>query len=206
MIVMAGAKNRRNKRARPPYKTLEDGRAQRRPFPPYKILIVSRGSQLKKIGAQALMDFINPFVEERAYLAIQKKVTLKEERKFVDDGARALDSGCEVRIFLFVDDKVVGNCSVRQATLQSDNGNVSFGIAVSKEFRGFGFGELLLRKGLEVAKKKFKPHKMWIDHVGGNNVAARLYRKVGFVKVARLKEYHLHHGEWHDKVMMEHRE
>jgi len=173
------------------------------PVPSYKLLVVSRGSQLKKIGAKALMDFINPFVEEHAHLAIQKKVTLKQEMKFVEDGARALDSGCEARVFLFVDGKVAGNCSVRQATLQSDKGNVSFGIAVSKEFRGFGFGELLLRKGIAVAKKRFKPHKMWIDHDAKNRVAARLYRKVGFVKVARLKEYHLHFGEYHDKVIME---
>ncbi|MCX6770040.1 MAG: GNAT family protein [Candidatus Micrarchaeota archaeon] len=173
--------------------------------PKHVIRIVSSGAGLRKIGARALMDFINPFIEERAYLPLRKKVTLAEEKKYVAESARALDSGKLLNIFLFADGKVSGKCDIRKAAAQGDEGNVSFGLAVSKKFRGFGFGELLLRKSIALAKKKFKPHKMWIDHADGNKVAARLYRKVGFVQVARLKEYHLHYGKWRDKIMMEYR-
>jgi hypothetical protein len=38
---------------------------KKRALPQYKILVVSRGSQLRRIGAKALMDFINPFVDEK---------------------------------------------------------------------------------------------------------------------------------------------
>ena len=169
------------------------------------MLIVSSGAGLRKIGARALMDFINPFIEERAYLPLRKKVTLAEEKKFVKESARALDSGKLLNILLFADGKIAGKCDIRKATAQGEEHNVSFGLAVSRKFRGFGFGELLLRKGIALARKKFKPHRMWIDYVDGNRVAARLYRKAGFVKVARLREYHLHYGKWRDKIMMEYR-
>jgi len=200
---MPSARQGRKNKPRPSCKRPAAISARKRTHPPYKILIVSQGRELRKIGAKALMEFINPFIDERAYLSLQKKVTLEEERKFVEESARALDLGNAVKVFLFVDGKVAGNCDVRKSSVQGEEGNVSFGLAVSREFRGFGFGELLLRKGIAVARKKFKPHRMWIDHVGGNKIAAQLYRKVGFVEVARLKEYHLHYGKRHDKVMME---
>ena len=174
------------------------------PRPPYKILVVSRGSQLKRIGAKALLEFINPIVEERAYITLQKKVTLKYEKKWLKESAApALDNGSVVKLYLFIDGEIAGNCDIRKAVVQGEEGNVSFGLAVSKKFRGFGFGELLLMKGIAVAKKKFKPHRIWVDFVDGNPVAPRLYKKAGFVEVARLNEYYRHYGKWHDKVTME---
>ena len=173
-------------------------------LPPYEIRIISRGSQLKKIGAKALMDFINPFIDERAYITLQKKVTLKYEKKWLNESAApALDDGSVVKLYLFIDGRIAGNCDIRKATVQGEEGNVSFGLAVSKEFRGFGFDELLLRKGIALAKKKFKPHRMWVDFVDGNRAAPKLYKKVGFVEAARMKEYYRHYGKWHDKVTME---
>jgi RimJ/RimL family protein N-acetyltransferase len=82
---------------------------------------------------------------------------------------------------------------------------VHFGLIIAKPHRGKGFGELLLRKCIGIAKKRMKPHRMWIEHVGGNNVAAKLYRKVGFVQVACLREYVCHFGKWHDRIQMEYK-
>ena len=173
-------------------------------MPSYEIKVISRGSELKKIGAKALMEFINPIVEERAYITLQKKVTLRYEKKWLKESAApALDNGSVLKLYLFINGKIAGNCDIRKAAVQGEEGNVSFGLAVSKEFRGFGFGELLLRKGIALARKKFKPHRMWVDFVDGNEVAPRLYRKIGFVEVARLKQYHSHYGRYEDKVFMQ---
>ena len=173
--------------------------------PSYEIKVISRGSELKKIGARAFMEFINPFVDERAYIAVQKKVTLKEEKAYVEQTAKAMDEGGIIRVALFVEGKYSGACDIRKAAPPNMKHNVHFGIAVSRKWRGFGFGELLLRKGIEVARKKFRARKMWIEHDSENKVAARLYRKVGFARVARLKGYCSHYGKYTDNCLMEYR-
>ena len=173
--------------------------------PSYEIKVISRGSELKKIGARAFMDFINPFVEEKAYLSIQKKVTLKQEKAWLAKKGEEIDKGEQVEVLLLVDGKVAGNCDARRGVLSNQKHNVTFGLAVSRQWRGYGFGEMLLRRGIAVAKKKFKPHRMWIEHDSENKVAARLYEKVGFVEVARLKHYTMHFGKYTDNCIMEYR-
>ena len=149
------------------------------------------------------MEFINPFVDEKAYISIQKKVTLKKEKEYLEKSAKAIDEGEIIRIALFVEGKYAGACDLRKAAPPNMKHNVHFGIAVSRQWRGFGFGEMLLRKGIEVARKKFMARKMWIEHDSENQVAARLYRKVGFVQVARLKGYCSHYGKYTDNCLME---
>jgi len=177
----------------------------KRKMPQYEIRIISRGPQLKKIGAKAFMDFINPFVDEKAYLSVQKKVTLKQEREWLGKKAEGIDKGEQVEVLLLVNGKVAGNCDARRGALANQKHNVTFGLAVSREWRGHGFGEMLLRKGIEVARKKFKPHMMWIEHDSENKIAARLYRKMGFVQMARLKHYNNHFGRYTDSCIMKYR-
>jgi len=118
------------------------------PLPKYKLLVVSQGSQLKKIGAKAFMDFINPFVDEKAYLSVQKKVTLRQEREWLAKKAEEIDKGEQLEVLLLVGGKIAGNCDARRGVLSNQKHNVTFGLAVSRQWRGFGFGELLLRKGI----------------------------------------------------------
>jgi RimJ/RimL family protein N-acetyltransferase len=178
---------------------------QKRAMPQYEIRTISRGSEVRKIGAKAQMDYINRFVDEKAYISVQKKVTLDEEKAFVEKNAKAMDEGDLIRLALFVEGKYAGGCDIRKAAPLNMKHNVHFGLSVAKEWRGFGFGEMLLRKGIEVARKKFKAHKMWIEHDSENMVAARLYRKVGFVRVARLRDYCSHYGKYTDNCLMEYR-
>ena len=173
--------------------------------PAHEILTISHGSDLRKIGADAFLEFINTFVDERAYLTIQEKATLSQERRWLEKTAREIDRGEKLALLLLVGGKIAGNCEVRRGETPDQMHNVTFGIAIRKEFRGVGFGELLLQCGIEAARKRFSPRNMWIDHYAKNRVAAQLYKKVGFVEVARLREYHLHYGAYDDKVLMEYR-
>ena len=178
---------------------------QKGAMPQYEIRIISHGSEVRKIGARAFMEFINPFVTEREYLSVQKKVTLKEQEKWMEKNSEALEEGELIRVALFVEKEYSGACDVRKAAPPNMKHNVHFGIAVSKQWRGYGFGEMLLRMGIEVARKRFGARKMWIEHDSENKVAARLYRKVGFAQVARLRGYCSHYGKYTDNCLMEYR-
>jgi len=173
------------------------------PPPPYRLLVVSRGSGLKKIGAKALMEYFNPIIGKKAHVLLQKKVTLAEEEKHVLEQAKLLEKKQLVKIFLFVGGKVAGVSEIRRSALPSEAHNAVFSIAVSPKWQGRGFGELLLRRAISEAKERFSPKRMWLDRYSGNKIAGKLYEKVGFVEVARLKGYHCHYGKYEDKIFME---
>ena len=175
----------------------------KRTMPQYEIRIISRGSELKKIGAKALMDYFNPIIGEKARVKLQKKVTLAEERQYVLEQAKLLDKKLLAKAFLFVDGRIAGVSEIRKSAIPSESHNATLSIAISRKWRGFGFGELLLRRAIAEAKRRFAPKKMWLDTYGGNKIATRLYQKVGFVEIARLKDFHAHYGKYEDKVMME---
>ena len=181
------------------------GSKVKRKMPQYEIRIISRGSQLKKIGAKALMEYFNPIIGQKAHVLLEKKVTLREEEKYVLEQAKLLDKGQLVKIMLFVDGKIAGVSEIRKSAIPSEAHNAVFSIAISPKWQGMGFGELLLRRAIAEARARFAPKKMWLDRYSGNKIAGKLYEKIGFVEVARLKGYHCHYGESGDKVFMEYR-
>ena len=170
-----------------------------------EIRIIAKGAGLLKIGPKAFKDFIAPFVKEKSYLAVQKVPTLAQERRWLQNLAKRADERKSLFVFLFSDGKLVGNCNARIGEYAAERGNASFGLAMSKPYRGKGWGEKLLRRAIREAKARFKPHRLWIEHASGNTPARRLYQKVGFVEVGRLSEYHNHHGEWKDKILMQYK-
>ncbi len=166
---------------------------------------VTRPLHLRGFTAQDFMDFINPFASEKAYIRIRRKKTVAQEREWLAGIKADIKKGNHVRVLLVAGSRLVGVCDASRKSAECESGNVHFGLAVSKKYRGRGFGELLLRKTMALARKKLKPHRMWIDYVDGNGPAAKLYRKLGFVECGRRNEYVNHYGKWHDDVLMQYR-
>ena len=160
---------------------------------------------LRGFTAQDFMDFINPFASEKAYIRIRRKKTVAQEREWLAGIKADIKKGNHVRVLLVAGSRLVGVCDASRKSAECESGNVHFGLAVSKKYRGRGFGELLLRKTMALARKKLKPHRMWIEYVDGNGPAAKLYRKLGFVECGRRNEYVNHYGKWHDDVLMQYR-
>lgn len=169
-----------------------------------EIRAISSGQELLKISAKEYMDYFNPFVEEKSYLLRDEPVTLEQEEKWLEKNAKEIDEGKLIKVLLLMDGKLAGMADARRGE-DKQRHNVTFGLSVSKEYRGKGYGERLLRMAIEEAEKRLKPHRMWIEYVEGNEVAGKLYEKAGFVEVARLKDYVNHYGKWAGKVIMEYR-
>ncbi|VVB56800.1 Acetyltransferase (GNAT) family protein [uncultured archaeon] len=172
----------------------------------HEIRVITKGKDLLAIGPKTFKEFITPFVKEKSYLSVQKVPTLAQQRAWVAARAKEIDKKALFYVLLFSDGKLVGDCSAHLASeRQSERHNVYFGLAISKSHRGMGWGEKLLRRAIVEAKKRFKPHRIWIEHTEGNLPARRLYQKVGFVEVGRLNEYHNHHGRFVDKILMQYK-
>lgn len=171
----------------------------------YEIRVITKGKDLLKIGPKAFLDFIVPFVKERAQLSVQKVPSIAKERQWLKARARELDKNLAISILLFSNGHLVGHCVARRSELDGERHNAHFGISISKPYRGKGWGERLLRTAMREARRRFKSRGLWIEHVGGNMPARRLYKKVGFVQIGRLPDYEHHYGRYKDKILMQYK-
>lgn len=72
-------------------------------------------------------------------------------------------------------------------------------IAVHPEYRGFGYGNILMKDMINCAKTA-KMSSMTLEVRVGNTAAINLYKKFGFVSVATRKRYYQDTGE--DAIIM----
>jgi [ribosomal protein S18]-alanine N-acetyltransferase len=75
-------------------------------------------------------------------------------------------------------------------------------LSVAAESQRKGWGELLLRHFIHVAKKKHA-RSMFLDVRESNQAAARLYERIGFKQIAKRKDYYPAMGGREDSLVME---
>ncbi len=153
--------------------------------------------------ARALMNFINGFVgQERSGLLISKKTTIREERKWLRERLNEIKAKKTVMLLVELDGRVVGNSDVNRRIWKESHRAV-FGIALSREIQGKGIGEQLIRRVVGLAKQRMKGlERVDLQVIDYNDRAKGLYRKVGFVKVARLPEAIKEDKEYFDEDWM----
>lgn len=149
---------------------------------------------LKK--AKEFQNFINSLVEEEAKILMDKKLTLKEEKEFLERNIKAVKD--KKRVFLIARDgnKIVGNTSIEQDRYRSNHIG-HFAIAIAQGYRGIGLGNYLMSEIVKLAKKEFNPNPKIIQlRVYVNNKPAiSLYKKMGFKIVAKIPKKIQHKGK-----------
>ena len=81
--------------------------------------------------------------------------------------------------------------------------NVSCGVAIAKDFRGFGLGEKMLRMLISLAKEKLQPKNIYLTVIADNKPAIALYNKVGFIKIiGRYPKWFRHKGKYLDSLTL----
>ena len=166
-----------------------------------KFEVIRSGRRFKSIDTRMLRDFINGFVDEDALIMVNRKMSLKEEREFQKSKAREISANNTVFVLCWSGGELVGDCEAVKGRFKESH-NAMFGLIVKKGFRRIGIGAKLLSIAMKEAKKTLKARNLWIDHIDGNQPARKLYEKLGFRKVARLKDYVRHKGRFRDRIKM----
>jgi len=170
-----------------------------------KIEEVKSGKRILQIKTEIFRNFINAFIEEKAFLLCDKKFTLCQEREWQKKEAKDLREGTRIVLLAWDGKKLAGICEAWRGQYKERH-NTTLGIAISNGYRGKGLGKKLLLLAIMRAKAKLKPHKILLDCFAGNKTAQKLYHSVGFVEVARLRGHLFHCGKYMDKLYMELRE
>ena len=153
--------------------------------------------------AKLLMDFINAFVAEpMSGLLINKKVRLKEEKVWLRGWLSDIKSRKGVMLLVEKDGKIRGNCTVSRLVWKSAH-MADAGIALSKDLRGRGVGEALMKETIELARKRMSGLEIiQLKAFAYNDRALELYKKLGFVVVGRIPRANKEGNQYYDDVLM----
>jgi RimJ/RimL family protein N-acetyltransferase len=151
--------------------------------------------------AKEFQDYINSLVEEDVQIVMNKKVGLKEERKYLIKEINEIRKRKRITIIAEHMNKIVGVCSVHLRNGKSSH-VAEVGITVRKEYRGIGLGKYLMKTALKIAKGKLKPSLFRLSVFSTNKIAQNLYKKLGFKEVARIPDQLKYKGKLVDEIVM----
>ncbi len=158
-------------------------------------------SDLKK--AKKFQDFINALVDEDAMLLVNRKITLKNEVKFLENILRGVKS--KNRVFLIAEygKKVIGTVGIELGVWRRNHIG-KLGIAVRNNYRGIGLGTQLMAEIIKLAKKDLRPKLkiIQLEVYTNNKPAISLYKKMGFKIVAKLPKQIQYRGKLIDEFIM----
>lgn len=154
--------------------------------------------------ARAAMDYINAFADEKlSGILVDKKVTLKEEKKWLAHVVRGNRKRAVVFLMAFIGPRVVGTCSIGKMQYRKQSHRAGLGIGVAADMRRKGIGEEIFRRSLQLAKKRLKGmERIELSHFSYNKRAHALYKKLGFREIHRIKRAVKEGNRYYDEIVM----
>lgn len=153
--------------------------------------------------ATAMRDYINALSSEKTFIRLQgEQTSLEEEERFLSDHLKKIAEGKAVQLLVFNQDKLIGIAGIEMQTKTEEHVGV-LDIAIAKEFRGQGFGKLMMKAVMEEAIKCLPSLKIiTLTVLSINTVAIHLYQQLDFQEWGRLPKGIKHAGQYVDSVQM----
>jgi ribosomal protein S18 acetylase RimI-like enzyme len=168
-----------------------------------KIIEIRKFSK-KDIGrSKDFLQFINSLIEEEAKIALNKKMTLKEEKIWAIDKEKKLREGKEVCLIAEDGQKIAGLANIK--TKEGVGSHVGeFGIRIADGYRRIGLGKYMTKEIIDFAVKELKntPKIIRLSVFANNKPAQGLYKKMGFKEVARIPKQIQYKKRLTDEVVM----
>lgn len=158
---------------------------------------------LAKDDIEMLLTYINTLSKECTFIKFQgEQLTLKEEKKYLDDFLEKSEKNLAVKLLVFTGSKLVAVSDITPSDkIESHIG--SFGITVATEYRNQGIGKLLTNLVLAEAKKNLKDLRIIKLGVFANNPIAKImYEKFGFIEYGNLPEGVKHKDKYVNHLYM----
>ena len=157
----------------------------------------------KKDDVEELRKYINTLSKECTFIRFQgEQLTLKEEKKYLDNFLEKIEKNLAVKLLVFTGSKLIAVSDINPSDkIESHIG--TFGITVATEYRNQGIGKILTELVLDEAKKNLKDLRIVILGVFANNPIAKImYGKFGFVEYGNLPEGVKHKDKYVNHLYM----
>ncbi|HDP70354.1 MAG TPA: N-acetyltransferase [Actinobacteria bacterium] len=159
---------------------------------------------LRMSDVRKAADFINATVDENLMLLRDRKVTLREEKEWIEEIFKKINRGQGIFLVAEAGKKIVGTC-VLECQSYRQNHIARFGIAILTDYQGIGIGTKLTERVLEMASKIDGLEIIELGVFATNKRAIDFYRELGFKEVARIPNYFKYDDKSVDNIVMYHR-
>jgi RimJ/RimL family protein N-acetyltransferase len=148
------------------------------------------------------INHINSLVEEKACIAIQKKKTPAQEKKYLEETFQKIRKGEQIKVCVEVDGRYAGDSSIKSKYGDARKHVVILGIALDKNFRNIGIGTELMKTMEILAKKEMKASIIKLSYFEENERSRHVYEKLGYKEAGRIPKGINHYGKYMDEVLM----
>lgn len=135
--------------------------------------------------AQMLIDYLKKTCAETRFLVKEPEeiqMTIEQEEQFIK---RTNDSQTDLMLLAFLNGTFIGNCSFTGGSTSRYRHRATMGIALYQKYTCMGIGRAMIKKLLEIAKKKGY-EQMELEVVVDNQRAIHLYESLGFQTYGKL--------------------
>ncbi|MBI2173334.1 MAG: GNAT family N-acetyltransferase [Candidatus Aenigmarchaeota archaeon] len=156
----------------------------------------------RKGDERKMMRYINELAEEKAYISVEKKKTIKDEKKFLRELLAGMKSGKKTAFVFESGGRIIAMADSCKGACDKDGHVCKLALGVLKDFRGAGLGNLIMRMLIDASRKKLKCRVARLSVYAPNKPATSLYRKHGFRVAGRIPKGIRHCGEYIDEMIM----
>lgn len=142
--------------------------------------------------------------KEQTFLVLFQgnEIPLNEEQKWLEGMLGKIDQGKAIQLFVFVNKQLAGVSDIVMKDKAEKHVGI-FGITIAKSFRNEGIGSLLMERIIEEAKQYLKELKiLTLMCFSDNEIAIKLYKKMGFVEYGKLPKGLIRKGQFTDHIYM----
>lgn len=149
-----------------------------------------------------LKAYVNSLVDEDAMILVNERQSLKSEQAWLKDLLRKIRKNELHAIVAEHEGKIIGSVELRKKKWRQSH-IAEIGISVKKNYRRLGVGTALMKTILEIGKKDKKIKLIYLTVYDRNKAAEKMYEKLGFKQVARLKNRVQYKGKLGDEFVMD---
>jgi RimJ/RimL family protein N-acetyltransferase len=156
----------------------------------------------KRSDMKDTLKHINSLVEEKAYIAVQRKKRPAQEKRYLEEILQKIRKEDKIMLCVEVDGKFAGTSGITRKAGDARKHVVILGIALGKDFRGMGIGTELLRAMEQLARKEMGARVLELSYFQGNERSKHVYEKLGYKEVGRIPKGVNYYGKYGDEVLM----
>ncbi len=153
--------------------------------------------------AESVLNLQNSVISEGKYLMTvseEFKKTPGQQREWIQG---LLENEKETLIVAEINGEVVGWIAFLSQNRKRLSHTGSFGMMISKSYRGMGIGKMLVKALLDWAEQNPLIEKVSLGVFSTNHRAISLYKSMGFVEEGRkIKEVKINESEYVDDILM----
>ena len=151
---------------------------------------------------RGFLNFINSLVEEDAQILCNRKMKLSEERKWLKNQLNGIKEKKIIQLIAEIDGKLIGSVEIKKREFRKKHvGELS--ISIIKDYRNLGIGKEMIRAILELARRDKDLKLIYLTVSEKNKVAQHVYERMGFKKVARLRNRIFYKDKYIDEIVMD---